>query len=90
MQLNHDRLSKQPCTLRRRWGPMLGRLTKSTHFDWEELESLCFVFHKLTRGSKGNEECWVTEPRLWGTVPNSNYMSGLSPHSPPSSLHVQM
>lgn len=49
MQLSYDRLSKNPGTLRRRWGPMIGRLTKITHFDWEELESLCFVFHALTR-----------------------------------------
>ena len=53
MQLNHDRLAKHPSTLRRRWGPMLGDLARDTHFDWEELESLCFVFHKLTRGTKG-------------------------------------
>ncbi|KAJ1531587.1 hypothetical protein ONE63_000259 [Megalurothrips usitatus] len=53
MQLNHDRLAKQPWTLRRRWGPMIGRLTRTTHFDWEELESLCFAFHKMTRGTKG-------------------------------------
>ncbi|XP_034253536.1 EF-hand calcium-binding domain-containing protein 1-like [Thrips palmi] len=53
MQLNHDKLAKHPCTLRRRWGAMLGRLSKTTHFNMEELESLCFVFHKLTRGSRG-------------------------------------
>lgn len=53
MQLNHDRLAKNPCTLRRRWGAMLARLKPTTRFNDEELESLCFVFHKLTRGSKG-------------------------------------
>ncbi|KAK3925875.1 EF-hand calcium-binding domain-containing protein 1 [Frankliniella fusca] len=53
MQMNYDRKVKNPGTLRRRWGIMIGKLTRETHFDWEELESLCFVFHKLTRGTKG-------------------------------------